>query len=349
MRLAPALCLIAGLLFLAACSNLPPPPVRLALPNALHVDLANQRAVLPVARGRSGTKDVWYIVTDASTAEEASALGVVHAPLLKDVTIVQNVRRENGILNFPAAPDFSARRHFQPGPQGFPPAAAAPGATASDAYSPFIRIDGSDTVLNAPIIAVGTGPFDVAGRTDVHDRVLALDTRRKTVTLLLSRGFAEGRAVSYISTEATDPGVAAMERATYVPGLAGTEGDVAILAIANGPTGRTNPEAQGLAFASLDGGLADEPTYAESARLLAPGNILTTIPSGRTAAAYTPLWGVSLAIWSEAARRDGQIRQLRDQTTVYRLAQAKSLTGPEGKPVGPVGILVNCPVIAYHD
>jgi len=36
---------------------------------------------------------------------------------------------------------------------------------AGPGYSPFIRIDGSSVVYNAPIVATGDGPFDVVHHT----------------------------------------------------------------------------------------------------------------------------------------------------------------------------------------
>lgn len=346
----PVAALTLALVLLTGCSSPPPArPVNLALKSAIAVDLAANTVVLPIERGISQGKSVWFIVTDSSEAADAEARRVVHAPEMHYVTVFQTVRREGGLLVFPGAPDFSARRAFRPGPQGFPPAAAEPGAVADMAYSPFIRIEGQTTILNAPVIATGDGPFDIVNHSNTSDRVLAIDTKARTATLLLSRGFVEGRAVSYISTEASDPGVAAIERAIYMPSLGKSSGEIALLVIANGQTGQANPQAQGMAFASLEGGLEKAAALANSATMLAPGNILVAIPSGPTAPAYSPLWSVSMALWSPAAVTDGRVRRLTSQTEVYQASQAKLLTGPDGGPVGPVGVLVNCPVIAYHD
>ena len=61
-----------------------------------------------------------------------------------------------------------------PGPQGFPLAKFQPGSVAGPGYSPFIQIDGSPVVYNAPIIATGNGPFDVVHHTNTEDRVLGI-------------------------------------------------------------------------------------------------------------------------------------------------------------------------------
>jgi hypothetical protein len=114
---------------------------------------------------------------------------VNYAPKLANIGIsdpaaVQTVTLENptpqanpfgpATIDFAGAPDFSPTRIAVPGPDGFPLAKFAPGAVAGPGYSPFIRIAGSDTVYNAPIVATGNGPFDVTHHTDTGDRVLAV-------------------------------------------------------------------------------------------------------------------------------------------------------------------------------
>ena len=99
---------------------------------------------------------------------------------------VQTVTEENpspennhfgpAVIHFQGAPDFSPEREAVPGPTGFPLKSFKPGAEAppGDPYSPFIRIAGSDVIYNAPIVAVGEGPFDVINHTNTGDRVLAI-------------------------------------------------------------------------------------------------------------------------------------------------------------------------------
>src|ERR1700759_976951 len=77
-------------------------------------------------------------------------------------------------LSFAGEPDFSPTRIAVPGPDGFPLAKFQPGAVAGPGYTPFIKIAGSDTIYNAPIVATGDGPFDVTHHTNTGDRVLAL-------------------------------------------------------------------------------------------------------------------------------------------------------------------------------
>ena len=321
------------------------------LPNAISVDVAAQTVTLPLLRGRAGSETVWYVVTDSSDKDDAAKRGAIYAPLIASVgsdcaTCVQHVSEKNGEIQFKGAPDFSKTREFTPGPTGFPPKSAAPGATATSAYSPFVRIGSSATVINAPIVATGTGSFDVTKHTNTHERVVAIDTAKKTVTLLLVHGFANGREVLYISTEATDPGVATIERATFVPSLAKAGGTIPIFVIANGPTGA---KPQGLAYAALDGKLNEDATAENASTLRASMNVLASFPTGAGAAAYSPLWSANLGVWSDAAVAAHKNVQLTKPQQFSDAATAKELTGPGGKPFGPIGVLVNCAVIAYVD
>ena len=139
------------------------------------------------------TERVWYILEDASDQGAAKDLGVNYAPKLANIGIscpacVQTVTEDNpspqanpfgpAVIHFAGAPDFSPTRVAVPGPTGFPLKSFQPGAVAGPGYSPFIRIDGSPTVYNAPIIATGDGPYDVVHHTNTGDRVLRHPRRR---------------------------------------------------------------------------------------------------------------------------------------------------------------------------
>jgi hypothetical protein len=307
------------------------------------IDVARKVAVFPLHRGRSHGKDVWYILTDVSDSAAASGQGLSFAPLLAGVGATQTVvAGAGGIWQFPAAPDFSPARIFTPGPTGFPPAKAAPGATASSAYSPFVRLGSSQVVYNAPIVATGDGPFDVTHHSDTSDRVLAIDTKAGTATILLADGFANGKKVLYISTEASDPGAATIERATYAPGIAKSPSSarLRIYVLVNGAK-------QGLAYAALSGKLDTDATAAGSASLRTSRNVLGGLPAATASGGvYDPLWDVYVAAWTPAAVHAHQNVLLTSADDVQKNVDAKRLTGPGGKPLGPVGFAVNCPVIA---
>ena len=181
------------------------------------------------------------------------------------------------------------------------------------------------------------------------DRVVALDVSRGRATLRITRGYADARTAWYLSTEASDPIVAALEGATWAPTLATapaagttTPGSArsAIVAIANGETDRESPERQGMQSALLDG--------------LAPLNILEGAPDERSARpAYTPVWDLHLVMWTPAAIAAGQRRK------VITLAEARAfaergllVSAMPGAPnsllagLHAVGVVINCPVVA---
>jgi hypothetical protein len=306
--------------------------------------------VFPVHRGIASGRTVWYVLTDVSDANIAKSDGLIFAPVLANVGTTQTVTAESGTWHFAGAPQFSSARVFKPGPTGFPPASAEPGAKADDAYSPFVHLSGSSIVYNAPIVAVGDGPFDVVRHSNTSQRVLALDPAAGTVTLLLADGFAAGKRVFYISTEASDPGTATIERATYDPALgkSAASARLPIYVVANGQTGTANAKAQGLSFVALDGRLTESATASNSAELLTSRNVLSSAPSvsANAAASYTPLWDAYVGVWTKAAVQAHRDVQLTSAVAVMQAVSAHDMTGPNGKAFGPVGFVVNCPVIA---
>lgn len=285
---------------------------------------------LPLHEGRVGSRTVWYIVTEASTSEAAERWRVSRAQKLANARRAPASLQEaffgsDGLLHFEATVDFRPERVVVPTPGlGFPPLDARPGAVAEEGYSPLVRLpDG--TILNAPHVANETGRAD---------KVLALDTRAKSVHYELTEGFARKNAVLYISTESSDPGAAALENVTWAPriGLApfaggdGTDSARASLAaFVNGPTGVGNPERQGLNSALLGEG--------------DPRNVLAWTPNqGR----YSPLWDVHLTAWASPARA----RLVTEFAAVEDGAERGALRGPDGGRWGPSEFVVNCPILA---
>jgi hypothetical protein len=326
----------------AAISSAEPlPRSHIVLPGTIAIDPQAHTVVLPLHKGSANGKTVWYIVTDSSDRADAAKRHANFAPALASVgancaDCVAKVTEAHGGFAYPGAPDFSAERAYAASATGFPPSSAAPGATAGSDYTPFVRV--RDAVIDAPIVATGDGDFDVTTHRNTQDRVLAIDTEKNEVTLLTAEGFAGGEKVEYLSTEASDPGAASIERATYVKHLAGAIG-VPIFAIANG-------KHQGLGFDALHGGLEREATLASSATLLSPDNVLATFPTGATAGAYTPLWNANVGVLANDGAAGHVVKSVDE---IQKLADAKTLTGPGGKAFGPAGFVVNCPVIAYVD
>lgn len=151
--------------------------------------------------------------------------------------------------------------------------------------------------------------------------------------MLLVDGFARGKPVLYISTEASDPGGAALEGSTFAPALNaapfvggdGTDSSRASLAaITNGQTGVDNRQRQGLNSALMGEG--------------DPLNMLAWLPNqGR----YSPLWDVHLSTWAF-----GEKPKLQDRfADIEDLADDGEITAPDGSAWGPIGFIVNCPIV----
>jgi hypothetical protein len=327
-----ATCAVSLLVGTHAASAATEPASAFFFESIVSVDAGKHTVTLPLHRGLAKDKTVWYIVTDASDVSVARKESVDYAPDIAKLgdTAIAKATTSAGIVEFPGAPDFSPLRSYVAGATGFPPKSAMPGGVADDAYSPFVEVDGRGGVLNAPIVATGDGPFDVTTHSNTEDRVVAIDTANKTVTLVLSRGFVDGKPVFYLSTEASDPIAASVERATYVSRLAKADsaGAIPIGVVANGPQIGSN--VQGLAYLALKTPLGDDATVANAGDIGSPFNVLSLAPDIANPYAengYSSLWSVF----------------------VVGNAQANRLTSyAEAAPIAkPAGFVVNCPAIAF--
>ena len=380
------------------------PTSKLTVESAIQVNLSNETVRLPIYPGDapvpgnpSQTERVWYVLLDASDAGLAHDLGVNYAPKLANIAIgdpaaVQTVTEDNpspqanpfgpGVIHFQGAPDFSPTRIAEPGPTGFPLKSFQPGAVAGPGYSPFIRIAGSDVVYNAPIIAVGNGPFDVAHHTNTGDRVLGIHIAGPSAPgqfaeswadLLFVKGFDAGKPIIYLSTDAGQPLTAVLERSTYVPALnnASLNGGDDFLGSArerlfgfiNGQTGANNPQAQGFQHLVLDGHASEDASLDNTGLINAlrnGGDLLNvfgdfpTLSDPRHADAYSPLWDAQLGLWTPKAIKEGLNTRQIDEVQVFNLAATRPdlLTGVnpatgQPAPYGSVGVDINCAVIGY--
>ena len=189
------------------------PRDQLTLESAIQVNLSNETVRLPLYpgiayRGTPREEKVWYVLLDSSDPGAAHDLGVNYAPKLANIAIsdpaaVQTVTLDSptpaqnrfgpAVVNFAGAPDFSPTRIATPGPNGFPLAKFQPGAVAGPGYTPFIRIAGSDTIYNAPIVATGNGPFDVVNHTNTSDKVMGIHIGRSPADSPLGRSKSRGQ------------------------------------------------------------------------------------------------------------------------------------------------------------
>jgi hypothetical protein len=373
------------------------PRNKLTLESAIQVNLSNETVRLPLYPGEAGGKRVWYVLLDASDAGAAHDLGVNYAPKLANIAIsdpaaLQTVTlgsptpQQNpfgpALVHFAGAPDFSPTRVAVPGPTGFPLAKFQPGAVAGSGYSPFIRIAGSATVYNAPIVAIGNGPFDVVHHSNTADRVLGVHVADKSkpgqfaeswADMLFVKGFDAGQPIVYLSTDAGQPLTAVLERSTYVPALnnASFNGGDDFLGSArerlfgfiNGQTGASNPQAQGFQHLVLDGHASQDASAGNTALISAlrnGGDLLNvfgdfpTLADPRHADAYSPLWDAQLGLWTDKAVKAGLNTRQIDENQVFNLAATRPdlLTGVNAAtgqpaPYGSVGVDINCAVIGY--
>lgn len=310
-----------------------------AEPRRLFVSSAEENVLddtvkLPLYRGVSQGQTVWYVLLDASDGDAAKKYGINRADKLnnaKNTTAVQKVRLVNGVIEFPATVDFSPVRNVVPGPTGFPPLAVQPGAIGQPGYSPLIQLP-NGTILNAPHIANESGQAD---------KVVSIDTAGNSVIYQETEGYANGKEVYYVSTDASGFAAAALEGVTFAPQLdnapfLGGDGSKsarsALAAFVNGQTGADNPERQGLNSALLDG--------------LDPLNVIAWTPNqGR----YSPLWDVHLSMWSNAAAVNGENLLQTDFGDLLGLASKNTITAPGGGKFAASGFIVNCPVISEEN
>ena len=317
------------------------------------VDLKAETVTLPLYEGkmRDGRK-VWYILTDTTDQPNAAALGLNFSAKLNYSAVGRGARRatleKDTTLTFESGTvDFSPKRRVVPGdaPNYFPPKVAEPGSVGDQDYSPLVKIDNAGgAIYNAPIVAFNVEASQINfchGNPDyslVHDKVVRICPSDQTVTLELTEGFSFSRPVLYLSMEASDALPAALEGATMAPGLkditvghddSAFSATERIFLFANGPTGKENPQRQGLNSAISDG--------------LSPLNILGGIPT--VATDYSPLWDLNLGVWTQDAIDKGYRSRLLGEFEVLDFVRKGFVTGPNAAPFGSTGLIVNCPIV----
>jgi hypothetical protein len=322
------------------------------------IDQTNGTITMPLYKGQLASGEtVWYVLTDTTDAGNAAALGINYSAKLNYADVGKAVRKAsqqlvNGrttVVFETGTVDFAPVRSVTPGtaPNYFPPTAAAAGSIGDADYSPLARI--GEHIYNAPMVAFNVSDDDLnamcAGNPDhtkVHDKVMAICPREQTVTLALTTGFSFARPVLYLSTDANNQLPAALEGATYAPGLLDVKvGDddsafsavERIFAVTNGPVntqaGVVNPQRQGFNSALKgDGG---------------PLNVLGGIPT--IATDYSPLWDLNVGEWTAHAIASKYRSRVREEFQILGYVRAGWLTGPGGKAYGSSGLIINCPIV----
>jgi len=349
---------------------------KLTMTSVIKVDLDRNIARVPLFKGSYNGNTVWYVRMDVSDADLAQKLGLNFAPRLVNAdngcpACIQTVTSSDQIVGnapvaFAGTVDFSPMRKLVPGPTGFPPLEALPGSVARPGYSDLVRVQGSNVVYNAPIIATGDGPFDVSeAHTNTLDRVMAIDTKNMTVDLQFIRAFSHGKDIFYFTFGSTGALSATLERGTFVPAMASLPfpnddqnpmgARSAIFTFTNGKRGQNDPDAQGLMHVILDnppGNLSlDNPALLESLRMLGDAhNVLGSFPTlkdKRLRELYTPLWDLNIAEWNADVVARGENFAQTDANTIRQLAVRKFVTNPGGAMLSSANFVVNCPVMGF--
>ena len=167
------------------------------------------------------------------------------------------------------------------------------------------------------------------------------------MTLSLTPGHSFARPVLYLSMDAVDQGVAALEEATYAPGMLditlGADDSFGsaverIFVVVNGYTNGDLPEGSSVSSHPLRNGL-NSALRGEGT----PLNVLGGIPT--IATDYSPLWDVNLGMWTQEAI-DGNFRtRWLEEFQILGFVARGLVTGPGGSEFGSTGNLVNCPIV----
>jgi hypothetical protein len=322
------------------------------------VDQTKGTVTLPIYKGQMASgESVWYVLTDTTDAGNAAALGINFSAKLSYADVGKGVRKasqklidgKTTIVFEAGRVDFSPVRNVTPGaaPNFFPPTAAQAGSVGDADYSPLVKI--GTAIYNAPVVAFNVSDATLnamcSGNPDytkVHDKVVAICPRDQTVTLSLTTGFSFARPVLYLSMDANNQLPAALEAATFAPGLLDVKvGDddsafsavERIFAVTNGPTntqaGVINPQRQGFNSALKGEGV--------------PLNVLGGIPT--IATDYSPLWDLNVGEWTAHAVTNKYRSRVREEFQILGYVRSGWLTGPGGKAFGSSGLIINCPIV----
>jgi len=321
----------------------------------LKIDLEKGTATLPLRKGKlkDGTP-VWFIITDTTDENLSNLHGVNYAPKMAYALTGKATRRatigKDGVFTFDTGSvDFEPVLGVTPGPASatFPPTKFQPGSVGDATYTPMVYVENSSksVILNAPVVSQATeaelnamcgGAVD---KSKVHDKVVAICPRDETVTLSLTLGFTFDKPIQYLSTEANNPLVAALENATFAPALEdlpfaledASPGESAerIVVVVNGPTGLDNPHRQGLVSALTDG--------------RGPLNILGGIPTINLD--YSPMWRLFPAVWTDEAIKKGYRYRMTSALQTAEMATRGYIKSLDGGDFRAVGFVVNCPVV----
>ena len=350
------------------------------LPSILGIDFridrsqvpAGPTARFPMFQGwetmpNGDARESYYVITEASDRDLARELGVIFSPRMANAIgsggESNSQWTEDGRLIFEGYVDFSFKRSLEPSGQdgqlfGFPPAQVNPGAIASDEWSSYVVLPGTDIVINAQVVANESGIHDriphpdgngLAQEDDLNNPNLAID--QASVVMQLLDGWHDGRPYYFhIVTDTSDPAPAAIELGVFAPRLAqlpsfGLFPGGSMLPFSPTANGRTSDNGDGLGFQGLNTAtLADR-------QVMDPTNTFPIDPSDER---YAPMWDAHITEFT-IPEEDRPILTsfdmindlLADGTLIpFRgNANATPLDNSLSGLLTATGAIINCPVI----
>lgn len=356
------------------------------LPSILGIDFRTDRTVVPAGPTArfpmfqgwetlptGDVREGYYVITEASDRDLARLLGVIYAPRMANAIGSggeQNSQwSEDGRLVFEGYVDFSPTRSLTAGAGtddgilgAFPPAAVTPGAKASDDWSSYVVLPGTDVVINAQLVANSSGIHDripnpngnsQADEDDLNNPNLSIS--QASVVMQLLDGWHDDKPYYFhIVTDTSDPGPAAIELGVYAPKLAnlptfGLFPGGSMLPFSPTANGRTFDNGDGLGVQGLNAASASDRQVQD------PTNTFPIDPSDPS---YAPMWDAHITEFTipEAERpiltsfdqindllADGTLIPFRGNRNSDPLANTLSglLTA--------TGAIINCPVITQPD
>ena len=321
------------------------------------IDFNESTITLPLYKGRVGSQTVWFVITDTTDVANADALGILPAFKLEYADIGRAVRsgriEKDGSVTFERGTvNFDPEHRVEPGdePNPFPPSRFEPGSVGDRNYTPLVRItNAGGHIYNAPVLANGNEveyEKDEVDYSKVHDKVVAISSKERTVTLALTTGFSFAKPVLYLSLDASHDLPAAVEGVTFAPALqdipVGRDDSFAsgierLFAVVNGPRGKGNPQRQGFNSALAGEGAG-------------PLNIFGGIPT--VALDYSPIWDMNVGVWTNEAVERGYRSRMIEEFQFLGFVQQGHIVGAPGTPItrpdnafGSTGFKVNCPIV----
>lgn len=355
------------------------------LPSILGIDFRTDRSVVPAGptarfpmfKGwettANGSREAYYVITEASDQDLARELGVIFAPRMANAIGSGGEQgsqwTEDGRLLFEGSVDFSPKRSLVAGPAsddgllvGFPPAEVNPGAVADDNWSSFVVLPGTNIVINAQLVANSTGIHDriphpdgnsSAQEDDLNNPNLAID-QASVVMQLLDGWHDEKQYYFHIVTDTSDPGPATIELGVYAPKLNnlptfGLFPGGSMLPFSPTANGRTFDNGdgfgvQGLNAASLSDRQVQDPT--------------NTFPIDPSDARYSPMWDAHITEFTvpeserPILRSFDQINDLLASGILIPFrgnANQTPLENSLSNSLTATGAIINCPVITQPE